>query len=119
MEAEQLWKERDDLLRAIEELRSRTELAHQERANAQWRASHLKKELWRERDLKVVAEGVSAGLSMEIGQHQEEVRRLEAEVTWQRDEVRKLRANVNGKSLVSLVIFLPGTRGKPFDTVGM
>ena len=28
MEAERLQKERDDLLRAIEELRSRTELAH-------------------------------------------------------------------------------------------
>ena len=28
MEAEQLWKERDDLLRAIEELRTGTKLAH-------------------------------------------------------------------------------------------
>ena len=37
----------------------------------------------------------------------------------QQDEVRKLRADVDGKSLVSLVVFLPGICGKPFDTVGM
>ena len=55
---------------------------------------------------------------MEVGQRQEEVRCLEAEVTRQHDEVRRLRADVNGKSLVSLVVFLPRIRGKPFDTVG-
>ena len=62
---------------------------------------------------------MSIGLAAEVGQRQEEVLHLEAEVTWQRDEVRRLWADMNGKSLVSLVIFLPGTRGKPFDTVGM
>ena len=62
---------------------------------------------------------MSAGLAVEVGQRQEEVWRLKAEVTLQRDEVRKLQANVDGKSLVSLVIFLPRIRGKPFDTVGM
>ena len=39
-------------------------------------------------------------------------------MTRQRDEVRMLRADVNGKSSVSLVVFLPGIRGKPFDTIG-
>ena len=74
------------------------ELARQERANAQQRVGHLEKELWRERDLKVAIKGVSTGLAMEVRQCQEEVRRLEAEVTWQRDEVRRLWADVNGKS---------------------
>ena len=59
------------------------------------------------------------GLAMEIGQCQEEVQHLEAEVTWQRDEVSKLRADMDSKSLVSLIVFLPGIRGKPFDMVGM
>ena len=58
-------------------------------------------------------------LAVEVGQHQEEVRRLEVEVTQQRDEVHRLWADMNGKSLASLVIFLPEIRGKPFDTVGM
>ena len=55
---------------------------------------------------------------MEVGQRQEEVWRLEAEVTQQRNEVRRLRADMNGKSPVSLVGFLPGIQGKPFDMVG-
>ena len=33
-EAERLWKEQDDLLRAIEGLRTECDLAHQECANA-------------------------------------------------------------------------------------
>ena len=41
----------------------------------------LKGELKGERDLKVAVEGVSARLAAEVGQCQEEVRRLEAEVT--------------------------------------
>ena len=94
MEAERLRKEQDDLLWAIEELRTGTELAHQERVDAQQRVDHLKKELRRERDLKVAVEGVSAGLAAEVGQCQEEVRCLEAEVC-------RLWANVNVKSLVS------------------
>ena len=56
---------------------------------------------------------------MQVDQRQEEVRRLEAEVTRQRNEVRKLRANVDGKPLVSLVVFLPRIHGSPFDTVDM
>ena len=40
-------------------------------------------------------------------------------MTLQHDEVRKLRADMDGKSLVSLVVFLPRIRGKPFDMVGM
>ena len=56
---------------------------------------------------------------MEVGRRQEEVRRLEAEVTRQRDEVRKLRADVDGMSPVSLVVFLPRIRGRPFNTVDM
>ena len=60
---------------------------------------------------------MSVGLAVEVGQRQEEVRRLEAEVTRQRDEVRKLRADMDGKSSISLVVFLPRIRGMPFDTV--
>ena len=81
VEAERLRKERDDLLRAVEELRTGIDLAHQERADAQQRIDHLEDELQRERDLKVAAEGVSARLDTEVGQRQEEVRRLDAEVT--------------------------------------
>ena len=79
--AKRLRKERDDLLRAVEELRTGIDLAHQERADAQQRIDHLEDELQRERDLKVAAEGMSAGLAAEVGQCQEEVRHLEAEVT--------------------------------------
>ena len=50
---------------------------------------------------------MSIGLAAEVGQRQEEVRHLEAEVTWQRDEVHRLRVDVNGKSLVSLVVLSP------------
>ena len=93
---------------AIEEILTGIDLAHQEHANTQWRIDYLEDELQRERDLKAIAEGMSISLTMEVGQHQEEI---QAEVTWQRDEVRKLRADVNGKSLVSLVVFLPRIRG--------
>ena len=34
------------------------------------------------------------------------------------DGMHGLQANVNSKSLVSLVVFLPRICGKPFDTVG-
>jgi len=61
---------------------------------------------------------VSAWLAMEVGQRQEEIRCLEAEVTRQLDEVRKLWADVNSKSLVSLVVFLPRIHGKRFDMIG-
>ena len=44
---------------------------------------------------------------------------MEAEVTQQRDEVRRLQADVDGRPLVSLVVFLPRIHGRPFDTVGM
>ena len=70
-------------------------------------------------DLKVAAEGVSVRLAAEVSQRQEEVRRLEAEVTWQRNEVRRLWADMDGKPLVSLVVFLPGICGRPFDMVDM
>ena len=40
-------------------------------------------------------------------------------MTRQRKEVRRLRADVDGKPPVSLVVFLPGIHGRPFDTVGM
>jgi len=119
MEAKWLWKEGDNLLQAIEELYTGAELAYQEYVDVQQRVSHLEKELWRERDLKVVAEGGSTSLAAEVRQCQEEVRRLEAEVTRQRDEVRTLWADVDGKSLVSLVVFLPRIRGRLFDTIGM
>ena len=56
---------------------------------------------------------------MVIGQRQEEVQRLEAEVTQQHDEVCRLREDVDGKPLVSLVIFLPRIHGRPFDMVSM
>jgi uncharacterized protein YaaN involved in tellurite resistance len=60
VEAERLRKEQDDLLRAIEELRTGIDLARQERADAQQWICHLENELRRDRDLKVAAEGVSA-----------------------------------------------------------
>ena len=60
---------------------------------------------------------MSARLATEVGQCQEEVWLLEAEVTQQCDEVRKLRVDMNSKSLVSLVVFLPRIHGKPFDMV--
>ena len=69
--------------------------------------------------MKVAAEGVFTGLTAEVSQRQEEVRHLEAEVTRQHDEVCRLQVDVNDKSLVSLVVFLPRICGKPFDTVGM
>ena len=69
------------MLWAMEELCMGTELAHQEHAVAQQWIGHLENELWRERDLKVAAEGVSARLAAKVGQRQEEVRCLEAEVT--------------------------------------
>ena len=50
-----------------------TKLARQERAVAQQWIGHLKNELWRERDLKVAAEGVSTRLATEVGQRQEDV----------------------------------------------
>ena len=62
---------------------------------------------------------MSTGLAMEVDQHQEAVRHLENEVTQQRDEVCRLWADVDGKSLVFLVVFLSRIRGRPFDTVGM
>ena len=65
-----------------------------------------------------MADGVSVRLTMKVSQRQEEVQHLEAKVTLQRDEVRKLQANVDGKSMVSLIVFLPRICGKPFDTVG-
>ena len=73
MEVERLWKERDDLLWAIEELCIGIDLAHQERVDAQQQIDHLKDELQGERDLKVAAEGMSARLAMEVDQCQEEV----------------------------------------------
>ena len=60
---------------------------------------------------------MATGLATDVGQRQEEARRLEAEVTRLRDEVHRLWADVNGKSLVSLVVFLPRICGKPFDMV--
>ena len=70
VEAEQLWKERDNLPQAVEELRTGIDLAHQEHANTQWRIDYLEDELQRERDLKAIAEGMSIGLTVEVGQHQ-------------------------------------------------
>ena len=45
VEGERLWKERDDLLRTIEELRMGVDLARQERVNAQQWIDHLEDEL--------------------------------------------------------------------------
>ena len=117
--AKWLWKEWDDLLWVVEELLMGIDPARMEHADAHWWINLLEDELQRERDLKVAAEGVSVGLAMEVGQCQEEIQHLEAKVTRQHDEVHKLWADVNGKSLVSLVVFLPGIHGKPFDMVRM
>ena len=55
-------------------------MACQERDDAQQWINHLEGQLQGEKDLKVVAEGVSTGITMEVDQRLEEVRRLEAEV---------------------------------------
>ena len=68
IEAERLRKEQDNLLHAIEELRTGIDLARQECADAQQRIDHLEDELQRERDLKVVAKGMPTRLAMEVGQ---------------------------------------------------
>jgi len=107
------------LLWAIEELYTGIDLARQEHADTQQRMGHLKNELRRERDLKVAAKGMSTGFTMAVRQRKEEVWHLKVKVTWQRDEVRKLWADVNGKSLVSLVVFLLGICGKYFGTIDM
>ena len=80
VEAERLRNEWDDLLWTVEELRMGIVLDRQEHTDAQQRIDHLKDELQGERDLKVAAKGVSTGLTMEVGQRQEEVGHLEAEV---------------------------------------
>ena len=56
------------MLWAVEGLRTECDLAHQEHANAQQRINLLEGELEGERDLKVVAEGVSARLATEVSQ---------------------------------------------------
>ena len=75
VEAKWLWKEGDDMLQAIEGLCMECDLDRQEHADAQQRINLLEGELEGERDLKVVAEGVSAWLTTEVGQCQEEVQR--------------------------------------------
>ena len=107
VEGERLRKERDNLLWAVEELRTGIDLARQERAVAQQQTDHLEDEFQRERDLKVAVEGKFAGLATKVGQRQEEIWCVETEVTQQRNEVRKLRADVDGKSSFFLVVFLP------------
>lgn len=55
--------------------------ACQEHTNAwQWIGALLGK-VTGEQDLKIVAEEVSARLAAEVGEHQEEIRRLRAKVT--------------------------------------
>ena len=56
------------MLRAIEELRMGIDLARQERFDAQQWIDHHEDELQGERDLKVVAKGMSAKLAVEVGQ---------------------------------------------------
>ena len=68
VEIEQLQKERDDLLQAVEGFRTERDLAHQERADAQQRINLLEGELQGEKDLKVAAEAVTTRLIMEVSQ---------------------------------------------------
>ena len=68
VEAEQLRKEWDDLLRVIEGLRMKRDLACQEHTDAQKWIDLLEGELEGERDLKVVVEGVSASLATKVVQ---------------------------------------------------
>jgi hypothetical protein len=73
VEFERLRKERDELLLAVEGLRRERDVAHQERINAQLQISLLEGELEKERDLKIKAKGVSAGLAVEVGQRRREI----------------------------------------------
>ena len=68
VETERLWKERDNLLWAIEGLRTEHDLASQGRVDAQQWIDLLEGELEGKRDLKVVDEGMSARLTMEVVQ---------------------------------------------------
>ena len=68
VEAEQLRKEQDDLLQAIEELRTEHDLAHHECIDAQQRIVLLEGKLWGEKDLKATAEAVTARLTAEVSQ---------------------------------------------------
>ena len=69
-------------------------MACQERDDAQQWINHLEGQLQGEKDLKVVAKGMSTGLAMEVDQCQEEVKCLKTKVTQQHDEVRWLQADV-------------------------
>jgi hypothetical protein len=72
-ESERLRKQWDDLLQAVEGLRTVRDLAHRERADAQQRINLLEGDLEKERDLKIKVEGVTARLATEVSQHQEEI----------------------------------------------
>ena len=68
VEAKWLWKERDNLLWAIEGLCTECDLACQEHADAQKWINLLEGELEGERDLRVAVKGMSTRLTVEVGQ---------------------------------------------------
>ena len=99
---ERLRKERDDLLQAVEGFRTERDLARPERADAEQQIDLLEGELWGEKDLKAMAEAVTARLAAEVNQRKEQARNLEAEVAQRHDEARKLQVDVDSKPLVFL-----------------
>jgi hypothetical protein len=64
------------------------------------------------------AEGVSAGLVMEVGRGKAKINTLETEVSWQRGEVDKLRSDVKGEPSGPVSFFFLDPRC-PFDIVSI
>jgi hypothetical protein len=92
-DAERVRKERDDLLQAMARLHVERNSTRQECDNARGRVNDLLGEVEKERGLKLKAEGVSAGLVVEVGRGKAKINTMETEVSWQRGEVDKLRSD--------------------------
>jgi hypothetical protein len=97
VKTERIRKERDELLEAVEGLRTERDSARQESADAHQRIDHLMGEFEKERKVKIEAEDVAASLAIEVAQ--------------QCKGAHKLREQLNRETPTFLVAFLDGTRG--------
>jgi hypothetical protein len=82
VEAKLIRKERDDLLQAVVRLCAKRDSTWQEHDDARGRVNDLLGEVEKERGLKLKAEGVSAGLAVEVGRGKARIHTLETEVSW-------------------------------------
>jgi hypothetical protein len=57
----------------VEGLHTKCDLAHREHADTQQRIGHLKGELEKEKGLRIKAMGVTAELTVEVGQRRAEI----------------------------------------------